>query len=208
MRFEMQGCLKEFARDGAARGFGCKAMAWLGAVLLSITFASSASASCGTNGNRRASALWPQEQLKLSQSQVEAIGTSSPQNGFPDSDKNSIVGLWLATVTIGGQTAYQGFESFSSDGLEVLNDNGSPVEGNVCLGVWRDTGKTIKVNHPSWNYDSGGNLIGTVVIREEVTVDRNANTFDGSITIDVYDLNGNLLSHYAGQITGQRITVD
>ena len=45
----------------------------------------------------------------------------------------SVVGLWLTTGTIEGQQT-QSFEAFTSDGLEVLNDNGSPLEGNVCLG--------------------------------------------------------------------------
>jgi hypothetical protein len=34
------------------------------------------------------------------------------------------------------------------------------------------------------------------------------NSFKGPFTYDVYGLNGNLLDHAAGTITGERITVD
>jgi hypothetical protein len=121
----------------------------------------------------------------------------------------SIVGLWLDTVTIEGQPYGQSFEAFTSDGIEILNDSGSPSLGNVCLGVWAATGpgKTIKVTHPSWNYLPDGTLIGTVVIGEKITVDPDGNHFHGPVTVDVYDLDANLLVHLDGAVTARRITV-
>ncbi|MBV8817329.1 MAG: hypothetical protein JO022_03160, partial [Acidobacteriaceae bacterium] len=97
-------------------------------------------------------------------------------------------------------------ESFTTDGLEFLNDNGSPLEGNVCLGVWAINGRQVRVNHPSWNYDANGNLIGTVSIRSLITVDQSGNTFKGTLNVVVYDLNGHTTDSYSGQLTGQRIS--
>jgi hypothetical protein len=124
---------------------------------------------------------------------------------------HAIVGLWLSTVLIGGQPVYQAFESFTSDGLEVLNDNGAPQAGNVCLGVWAPTGKNaLKVNHPSWNYDNNGNVIGTVIIKSQITIDPGGNSYKGTVTIDTYDLNGKKVpgGSFSGQLTAKRITAN
>ena len=127
-----------------------------------------------------------------------------------DGSANSIVGLWLSSVTIDGQLIYQAFESFSGDGLEVLNDNGAPQAGNVCLGVWIATGhNSLKVNHPSWNYDNNGNVIGTVIIKSDITLAPGGNSYKGTVTIDVYDLNGNSVAPTTtAQLTAKRITAN
>ncbi len=134
---------------------------------------------------------------------IRATETQSP--GY-----QSIVGLWLDTITIGGQPLYQAFESFTSDGLEILNDNGAPQAGNVCLGVWAPSGRnTLSVNHPSWNYDDNGNVIGTVVIKSQITLEPGGNAYKGTVTINVYDNNGNPVAPATtAQITAKRITAN
>jgi len=121
-----------------------------------------------------------------------------------------IVGLWISTISSGGQDIYQAFESFTKDGLEILNDNGSTLNGNVCLGVWTATGRNkLKVYHPSWNYDNSGNLIGTVIIKEEITLDASGDTFTGTVTVDVLDLNNKPVQPtLQATLTGKRITAD
>ena len=122
----------------------------------------------------------------------------------------AVTGLWLTSVIFQGQTIYQAFESYTLDGLEFLNDNGSPIEGNVCFGVWTVMpDNTVKVNHPSWNYDASGNLIGTVSIKSQVTIDAGGNSFHGSVKVTTYDLTG----HVSGpvlqaQLVGKRITAN
>ena len=120
------------------------------------------------------------------------------------------VGLWAVNVTLGGQVIYQAFESFTLDGLEFLNDNGPTLEGNVCFGVWTAPSRnTIKVYHPSWNYDMSGNLIGTVVIRDQITLDASGNSFKGTVVVDTYDLNGNVAApELQAQLSGKRITAN
>jgi hypothetical protein len=113
-----------------------------------------------------------------------------PDAEQPDPGKGNPAGLWLTTVSIDGQAVFQAFEAFTGDGLEFLNDNGSPIEGNVCFGYWTSTGKNIKVIHPSWNYDMNGNLIGTIVITSNVTLDPGGNTFKGNVSVEAFGLDG------------------
>jgi hypothetical protein len=64
------------------------------------------------------------------------------------------------------------------------------------------------LKHPSWTFDAAGNLNGTAIIRETVTVQPDGNTFKGTFTVDVLDLRGTNLQHIAGTLSGTRITID
>lgn len=119
-----------------------------------------------------------------------------------------MVGLWKVVYFSGGVVVDQAFDAWHSDGTETLNDTPPPATGNVCLGVWSQKGNVYKLNHPSWTFDANGNLNGTAVIRESVTVDSHGNSFSGTFTVDVYDLSNNLLYHVAGTVSGERITAD
>jgi hypothetical protein len=50
-----------------------------------------------------------------------------------------------------------------------------------------------------------GNFIGTVMIREVVTLDRNGNKFTGTSTVDLFDVTGTLTDHFDGQFVGTRV---
>lgn len=184
---------------------------FLGIAALCTVFASGAMAGCGhavpSNLSVALQQIGPQDQTRADQVMAEGLGLISL-----DQSPNSapVVGLWFTNVTVGGQPFGQGFESFSAEGLEVLNDNGPPQAGNVCLGIWVPIGRnSVKVKHPSWNYDNSGNVIGTVVIRSQITLDNSGNTFKGTVTVDIYDMNGNSVApQIKGQIAGKRITVD
>jgi len=120
-----------------------------------------------------------------------------------------IVGLWNVTFTSGGQTVDVAFDVWHSDGTEILNDYTNPIEGNVCLGVWKQTGpRTFKLKHPSWSFDTNGNLLGTVIIRETVTLSPDCNQYKGEYTYDIYDTSGTFVNEYTGSIAATRIQVD
>jgi hypothetical protein len=120
-----------------------------------------------------------------------------------------IVGLWNVTFTSGGQVVDQAFETFHSDGTEMMVDTAAPSSGNVCSGVWAKTGSvTIKLNHPSWTFDNSGNLNGTASIKVTVTLDPNSDSFTGTFTVDVFTLGGVNTFHLAGTVAGKRIQVD
>ena len=74
--------------------------------------------------------------------------------------------------------------------------------------MWEQKGRlTYRLKHPSWTFEDG-TLTGTAVFGELITLDRNGDSFTGTTTIDVYDLDENLLFHGEAQLVGKRITVD
>ena len=179
-------------------------MLTLGAAVLSTLFAPGANAGCGKALASKLSVQGPGGQAQVQTATAMETRSDTPGNAV------SIVGMWRADVLIDGQVIFQSFESFTGDGLEFLNDNGSTLEGNVCFGVWAAPSKnTVKVNHLAWNYDMGGNLIGTVVISEQITIDPAGSTFKGTVVVDTYDLNGNVAApELKAALRGKRITVD
>jgi hypothetical protein len=119
-----------------------------------------------------------------------------------------IVGLWDVQFIADGQVVDEGFDQYHSDGTEILNDTPPPAAGNVCLGVYRQVGgRTIKLRHPSWLYDSTNTvLIGKVTILETVTVDKSGLSFTGTFTIQFANLDGHSLGpDLTGQLKATRI---
>jgi hypothetical protein len=123
----------------------------------------------------------------------------------------SIVGMWSVSFVVGKDTIDFGYQVWHGDGTEFMNSGGrAPATQNFCLGVWEKTKPfTYKLNHFALSYDTSGVLNARVNIKETVTVDFKGNNYSGPFTIDVYDPTTNaLLQHVAGQVTGQRVTVD
>jgi len=121
----------------------------------------------------------------------------------------SIVGLWKVTFSAGNVVVDQAFETFHSDGTELMVDTAAPASGNVCVGVWaKIDGVNYKLNHPSWTFDDKGNLNGTAVIKINVLLDPNSNSFTGTFTVDVMSLSGTVLEHLTGTVAAQRVNVD
>jgi len=59
-----------------------------------------------------------------------------------------------------------------------------------------------------WNYDTSGNFMGTIHLSETVTLRDGGNTHSGSFTLDFYDPSGNFQFEVAGNVTGERISVE
>jgi hypothetical protein len=123
------------------------------------------------------------------------------------SKTTSFVGLWDIKIYSQGQFFDEGFDAFHNDSTEILITQDNPITENVCLGVWEQTGpSTIKVKHPSWYFDTNGNLLGTVIIYETLTLDCD-DSFHGNSSEDLYDTQGNKIAHYDGfEIKAKRIT--
>ncbi|HTU45126.1 MAG TPA: hypothetical protein VMF91_08695 [Bryobacteraceae bacterium] len=121
---------------------------------------------------------------------------------------HSFVGLWDTKLIADGQVIDEGFDAFHSDGTEILVDQSNPITDNVCLGVWEHTGPlTIKLKHPSWYFDTNGNLLGVVIIHETLTLDPDCDTYHGTSIEDVYDTQGNKIGTYEAKISAKRIRV-
>ena len=183
-------------------------------VALGALFPAISRAECGLSTMVRPTAAWPEVKLPQALAQSSAVSSimREPASGEVASaaaQHPTIVGLWRVTFVSGGQTVDEGFDQWNTGGTEILNDTPPPATGNVCLGVWTQTGGfSYKLKHPSWTFDASGNLNGTVIIREQPVVAPNGNSFQGPFTLDAYDLSGNFLWHADGTITGRRITAD
>jgi hypothetical protein len=68
----------------------------------------------------------------------------------------------------------QAFETFTSDGNELMIDTTPPALDNVCNGVWANVGhRKYRIKHPSWTFAPDGSLTGTAA-RIGTTVGRSA----------------------------------
>lgn len=118
------------------------------------------------------------------------------------------VGLWQATFNGDDGSQFVGFETIYADGNELLIDNSAPATDNVCSGVWEQTGpRSYLINHPSWDFDTSGNLIDIVVLTDTITVDPRGNKYSGTETVTVYDPTlTNVVYQVSGTVKATRIT--
>jgi hypothetical protein len=137
---------------------------------------------------------------------VDPVATAALLSQNPSS---GIVGLWNVTFSSGGKIVDVAFDAWHSDGTEILNDYTNPIEGNVCLGVWEQTGaRSFRLKHSSWTFDTTGTLLGTVVIREKVTMSPDFNSYKGTYLYDIYDTTGAFVTELTGTLTARRIQPD
>ena len=142
-----------------------------------------------------------------------------------DSDIAEIVGLWKFDFTatspfVGPFDA--GYVTWHSDGTELMNSSRAPTTGSFCMGVWKQIGhSTYKLNHVAlaWAFDAdapvtgpgtgGAIFVGPANIREQVTVDRSGNNYEGTFTLVQYEPDGiTVLATITGTVTATRITAD
>ncbi len=126
----------------------------------------------------------------------------------------SIVGMWHVVYT--GTSGYVGFfyeafDQWHNDGTEFEIADLPPDSGNVCMGVWKMAGNSVKLYHAGWSFDpyNFGNPIGSFTLSETNTVSSDGNTYTGSFTFKVYDPDGNEIpdQEVSGTIQATRITV-
>ena len=134
-----------------------------------------------------------------------------------DDSVDPVVRFWRVTYVSKGTAGLpdgtvldDGFQQWHSDGTEFHWDAGSPpAGGNFCLGIWEKTGRFhYTLNHFFQNWDPTNNsLHDRGQIREEIDLDRSGDEHFGTLTIDNYDPEGNLLAHSQGTVHATRITV-
>jgi len=191
-------------------------IATAGAAIFAAFFVPQASAGCGGPDGLQGPFNFEQH-LDAHYATAEIAAASAL-----DATDASIVGMWKVQFTSMGNTNHNppipdgasidfGYVQWHSDGTELMNSGGhAPSTQNFCMGVWRRSGfATYQLNHFALSYDAvSGNLINKVNIREVITLDPSGNTYSGTFTIDIFDVNGNHLDHLAGNVAAQRITVD
>jgi hypothetical protein len=127
-----------------------------------------------------------------------------------------IVGFWKVTYTSKGNPGVpdgtvfdNAFQQWHSDGTEIHNSQAPAAAGNICLGIWKKTGKShYTLNHFYLNSDPvTDTLHARVQLREEIDLSHSGDEHFGIVTFDVYDLAGNLLDHTQAAVHATRITV-
>jgi hypothetical protein len=136
----------------------------------------------------------------------------------------SIVGMWHVTFTantmngspISDTVIDNALVVWHSDGTEIMNSARPPQDGDFCMGVWEQTGKsTYKLNHFAWGgneYAPGtadgvvGVPAGPTHITESVTLSSGGNHFAGAFALDAYHTD-NTVTSFTGVVTATRITM-
>lgn len=181
---------------------GCRAPVVV-SVLALLLATSSAKAACGI----------PEEASEIT-TKVPFVAQSADEGSTQSTERHhdhggSILGLWHAVyVNADGSPAFESFKFWHPDGTEWESASVSPLDGNVCVGVWRETnaGK-IRLHHVAWSY-TNGMLSGSLTIDEINTVAPDGGTYSGTHTATFYDLSGNVIQIVKGTQTAKRITVD
>ena len=121
-----------------------------------------------------------------------------------------MIGLWMVTDYYQDQIVDMYFDSWHADGNELFIDATNPAADNVCQGIWRQvTPTTFKLKHVSWTFDDTGTVNGTAIFHDVVTVSADGNSFNGNENVYIYDLNGDLVAEYDGDVLkATRIMVD
>jgi hypothetical protein len=147
---------------------------------------------------------------------VSAYGNEPSFQGGPDpAGPASIVGLWQVTFFVDNTSAIwdQGYEQWHADGTEFTMDVAvPPAAGNICVGVWKPAGKSVKLHHVGFNWDLTtlpGTLAGTFILDMTVTLNKTGDAYSGNYVSDSFDLDGNKIDalHAAGNISATRIIV-
>jgi len=183
----------------------------LAIALHGVVFIPRATAQCGYSQWSGTQALQPLSPEAAVQFEPEALSRAADNEG----SDGQIVGFWKFEFVSEGSTGIpdgavvdNGFTQWHGDGTEITNSFRPPATGNFCLGVWQRAGSSgYALNHFALGWDLNGNFIGPVQIRENVNLNRKANQYAGTFTIDQFDPAGNVLAHVQGQVTATRITV-
>jgi hypothetical protein len=137
--------------------------------------------------------------------------------------RQSIVGMWHVLFTaqtmngsaIPDTVIDNALSVWHNDHTEIMNSVRPPQDGNFCLGVWQQTGRSsFYLNHFAWfanqfpnDTNNGiGDPVGPARFTESVTVAPDGNHFTGTFTLTAYDTKGIVMIAFTGALSGTRIT--
>ena len=126
----------------------------------------------------------------------------------------TIVGLWHVVYTQSdGSPFNQTFKMWHSDGIEFENAILPPAGGDICYGVWKQTGsRSVKLHHIGvmWAPDStapgGFAVAGTFTVDEEDTVSSDGKSYSGKFVFSQFDPSGNPGPVIKGTTEAKRVT--
>jgi len=149
---------------------------------------------------------------------VATTAMASPQGeNAGATDKQTLVGSWLETVTFppeSGRPQLKSLGSFHADHTMVCSDQGAvtieqPSVFTSCHGVWTHLEKR-KFAYTAFELisDLGGNLVGYLKVRGIYTVSQSGNEYTGTSFAQILDPDGVVLFSVEVTNSGQRIQVE
>ena len=120
----------------------------------------------------------------------------------------SIVGLWYVAYTQTDGTLFNHtFKMWHSDGIEFENALLPPSGGDICYGVWKQTGKrSVKLHHIGIGWGPDGKIAFTFTVDEEDTVSEDGKSYTGSFEFSQFDPSGNPGPVIKGTTAATRVT--
>jgi hypothetical protein len=138
--------------------------------------------------------------------------------GFPvpiDGRSPAIVGLWhvIYTNSADQSTFNDTFDTWHSDGTEFESAFLAPAGGNLCVGVWRETGlRRVTLHHVGWLFNPStpaATATNTFTLDEDISVSADQMSYSGTFTFKVWNLDGSPTPlEVTGSIAATRITPD
>jgi len=195
-----------FTANGGSQARLCRAGLALLAALCFLILPTGARAACGSFGA---------PSLK---SPIKFPVIAQAELGHPlgiDGANPPIVGLWhvIYTNSADQSTFNDTFDTWHSDGTEFESAFLAPAGGNVCVGVWRQTGpRGVTLHHVGWLFNPdtpAATATNTFTLDETITVAADRASYSGSFTFKVWNLDGSSTPvEVTGTIAATRITAD
>jgi hypothetical protein len=127
----------------------------------------------------------------------------------------TIVGLWhvIYTNSADDSTFNDTFDTWHDDGTEFETAFLPPAGGDVCVGVWKQTGpRSVTLHHVGWLFDAStpaATATNYFTLDEMVSVSPNGLAYSGNFTFKVWNLNGSPTPvEVTGTIAATRIAVN
>jgi hypothetical protein len=142
--------------------------------------------------------------------------TKLQSDGSVATNKKTIIGSWLETVTFSGpdpNPPLKSMSTFTADGGLTVADQGS-VAADVVFTPGHGAWKYLSDGTFAWTvleiiYDPvTGSLIGYLKVNGEYTVDESGNAYSGQFLAEISDPGGDVLFTVEGTNEGTRISVE
>ena len=126
-----------------------------------------------------------------------------------------IVGLWhvIYTNSADQSTFNDTFDTWHIDGTEFESAFLAPASGNICVGVWKESGaRSVTLHHVGWLFNPStpsATATNSFTIDAEITVAPDCKSYSGHFTFKVWNLDGTVTPvEVTGTIAATRITVN
>jgi len=126
-----------------------------------------------------------------------------------------IVGLWhvIYTNSADQSTFNDTFDTWHIDGTEFESAFLPPAAGNICVGVWKESGpRSVMLHHVGWLFNPGtpsATATNSFTVDAEITVAPDCKSYSGHFTFKIWNLDGSpTKTEVTGTIAATRITVD